>query len=145
MDCLNQTKNWLKLKLDCVGVFDNSHLFGTNPVGAMITFGHDGFIKSGYRHFKLQNRASAGNDIAMMSEFIERAIKNNPNLDFIIVDGGRAQWNIAHKIAGNIPVLGVTKGEVRNGDEHFIMPDGSEYRTMPKDSKLFLITLSKSK
>ena len=132
-------EKWIGKKITYAGVFDNSHLFGTNPVGAMITFGHNGFIKSGYRHFKLQNRAYAGNDIAMMAEFIERAIKNSPELDLIIVDGGRAQWNIAHKTAPNIPILGVTKGEVRDGDEHFIMPDGSEYRTMPKDSKLFLL------
>ncbi len=118
-------------------MFDNSHLFGTNPVGAMITFGHDGFIKTGYRHFKLHDRARAGNDIAMMAEFIARAVENSPELDLIIVDGGRAQWNIAHETAPNIPIVGVTKGEVRNGDEHFIMPDGTEYRTMPRDSKLF--------
>ncbi|MBP5485510.1 MAG: excinuclease ABC subunit UvrC [Alphaproteobacteria bacterium] len=132
-------EKWIGKKITYAGVFDNSHLFGTNPVGAMITFGHDGFIKSGYRHFKLRDRARAGNDTAMMAEFVERAIKNSTELDLIIVDGGRAQWNIAHKTAPNIPVLGVTKGEVRNGDEHFIMPDGTEYRDMPKDSKLFLL------
>ena len=136
---VNEMEKWIGHKITYAGVFDNSHLFGTNPVGAMITFGHDGFIKSGYRHFKLRDTARAGNDIAMMAEFIERAIQDSPNLDLIIVDGGRAQWNIAHEIARNIPILGVTKGEVRNGDEHFIMPDGSEYRTMPKDSKLFLL------
>ena len=136
---VTEMEKWIGQKITYAGVFDNSHLFGTNPVGAMIAFGHDGFIKSGYRHFKLHDTARAGNDIAMMAEFIERAVKNTPELDLIIVDGGRAQWNIAHKVAPNIPILGVTKGEVRNGDEHFIMPDGSEYRTMPKDSKLFLL------
>ena len=136
---VTEMEKWIGQKITYAGVFDNSHLFGTNPVGAMIAFGHDGFIKSGYRHFKLHDTARAGNDIAMMAEFIERAVKNSPELDLIIVDGGRAQWNIAHKVAPNIPILGVTKGEVRNGDEHFIMPDGSEYRTMPKDSKLFLL------
>jgi len=134
-----EMEKWLGKKISFAGVFDNSHLFGTNPVGAMITFGHDGFIKSGYRHFKLRDRTRAGNDIAMMQEFISRAIENSPELDLIIVDGGRAQWNIAHETAKNIPVVGVTKGEVRNGDEHFIMPDGSEDRTMNKDSKLFLL------
>ena len=134
-----EMEKWIGKTINYVGVFDNSHLFGTNPVGAMITFGHDGFIKSGYRHFKLHDRARAGNDIAMMQEFISRAIANNPEIDLIIVDGGRAQWNIAHETAQNIPILGVTKGEVRNGDEHFIMPDGSEDRTMKKDSKLFLL------
>ncbi len=136
---ITEMEKWLGKKITYAGVFDNSHLFGTNPVGAMITFGHDGFIKSGYRHFKLRDRSRAGNDIAMMAEFVERAVKNSPEIDLIIVDGGRAQWNIAHKTAPEIPILGVTKGEVRNGDEHFIMPDGSEYRTMPKDSKLFLL------
>jgi len=138
-DTVNEMEKWLGRKISYVGVFDNSHLFGTNPVGAMITFGHNGFIKSGYRHFKLRNTARAGNDIAMMQEFISRAIENSPEIDLIIVDGGRAQWNIAHETAPNIPIVGVTKGEVRNGDEHFIMPDGSEYHDMPKDSKLFLL------
>ncbi|MBO7509243.1 MAG: excinuclease ABC subunit UvrC [Alphaproteobacteria bacterium] len=136
---IDTMEKWIGKKINYAGVFDNSHLFGTNPVGAMITFGHDGFIKTGYRHFKLHDNARSGNDIAMMAEFIERAVKNSPELDLIIVDGGRAQWNIAHKTAPNIPILGVTKGEVRNGDEHFIMPDGTEDRTMPKDSKLFLL------
>ena len=136
-----EMEKWLGQKITYAGVFDNSHLFGTNPVGAMITFGHEGFIKSGYRHFKLRDKSRAGNDIAMMAEFVTRATNDNPKLDLIVVDGGRAQWNIAHKSAPNIPILGVTKGEVRNGDEHFIMPDGSEYYDMPKDSSLFLILL----
>ena len=130
----------LNIKITTVGVFDNSHLFGKQPVGAMIAFGHDGFIKQYYRHFKLRDSKRAGNDIAMMEEFVGRAIKEIPDLDLIIVDGGIAQWNIANKVAnGKIPVFGVTKGVVRNGDEHFIMPDGRENRDIPKDSPLFLM------
>ena len=132
-------EKWLGIKIELAGVFDNSHLFGTNPVGAMITFGHNGFEKSGYRHFKLNDKKRSGNDIAMMDEFVSRAVAHGPKLDLIIVDGGPAQWNIAHHVAPNIPILGVTKGVVRNGDEHFIMPNGSEYRDMPKDSPLFLM------
>ena len=132
-------EKWLGIKIETAGVFDNSHLFATNPVGAMITFGHNGFEKSGYRHFKLNDKTRAGNDIAMMDEFVSRAVARGPKLDLIIVDGGVAQWNIAHSVAPNIPILGVTKGEVRNGDEHFIMPNGSVYRDMPKDSPLFLM------
>lgn len=136
---VTELEKWLGLKIECAGVFDNSHLFGKQPVGAMIAFGHDGFIKSAYRHFKLNDMSRAGNDIAMMSEFVGRAVERGPKLDLIIVDGGRAQWNIAHRRAPNIPILGVTKGEVRDGDEHFIMPDGTECRDLPKDSKLFLL------
>lgn len=136
---VSELEQWLGIKINLAGVFDNSHLFGKNPVGAMITFGHDGFEKSGYRHFRLQDAARAGNDIAMMEEFVGRAAARGPKLDLIIVDGGPAQWNIAHKTVPNIPILGVTKGEVRDGDEHFILPDGTEYRDMPKDSPLFLM------
>ena len=136
---VSDMEQWLKLKVNLVGVFDNSHLFGKTPVGAMITFGHNGFEKSGYRHFKLHDKTRAGNDIAMMSEFIDRAISRGPKLDLIIVDGGPAQWNIANRRANGIPVIGVTKGVVRDGDEHFIMPDGTEYFDMPKDSPLFLM------
>ena len=137
---VTELEQWLNLKLNCVGVFDNSHLFGKQPVGAMIAFGHEGFIKTSYRHFKLHDLSRAGNDITMMEEFVSRAIKDGPKLDLIIVDGGPAQWNIATKVAnGKIPVLGVTKGVVRNGDEHFIMPDGTVNKTLAKDSPLFLL------
>ena len=137
---VSDLEKWLGLKIETVGVFDNSHLFGKHPVGAMIAFGHDGFIKSSYRHFKLHDMARAGNDIAMMEEFVNRAIKDGPKLDLIIVDGGPAQWNIANRVSnGRIPILGVAKGVVRNGDEHFIMPDGTENRSLAKDSPLFLL------
>ena len=136
---VSELEKLLGIKIERAGVFDNSHLFGKNSVGAMICFGHNGFTKMDYRHFKLQNRSNAGNDIGMMAEFVSRAIANGPKLDLIIVDGGMAQWNIAHKMAPNIPIFGVTKGEVRNGDEHFILPDGTLYTTLPKDSPLFLM------
>lgn len=132
-------EDWLNLKINLAGVFDNSHLFGKQPVGAMITFNHNGFEKSGYRHFKLQDKSRAGNDIAMMSEFVKRATTRGPKLDLIIVDGGIAQWRIAKRAAPNTPILGVTKGEVRDGDEHFILPDGTFSRDLPKDSPLFLL------
>ena len=137
---VTELENLLGIKLNTVGVFDNSHLFGKQPVGAMIAFGHEGFIKSSYRHFKLHDMQRAGNDIAMMEEFITRAIKDGPKLDLIIVDGGIAQWNIAKHVSCDvIPVFGIAKGEVRNGDEHFIMPDGSGKRDLPKNSSLFLM------
>ena len=136
---VSELENWIGVKIETAGVFDNSHLFGKQPVGAMITFGHDGFIKSGYRHFKLQDKSRAGNDIAMMSEFVKRATERGPKLSLIIVDGGIAQWRIAKRNSNGIPVMGVTKGEVRDGDEHFILPDGTISRDLPKDSPLFLM------
>lgn len=136
---MDDLEKWLGIKINRAGVFDNSHLFGRNPVGAMIAVTRDGFDKASYRHFKLKNQSAAGNDIAMMSEFVTRATTRGPALDLIIVDGGPAQWNIAHRVAPHIPILGVTKGEVRDGDEHFIMPDGTVYRDMDRTGRLFLM------
>lgn len=138
-EAVGELENWLGIKIESACVFDNSHIFGKTPVGAMIAFGHDGFIKTDYRHFKLKDSARAGNDIAMMEEFVSRATARGKRFDLIIVDGGPAQWNIAHKTAPDTPILGVTKGEVRDGDEHFILPDGSVSDDMPKDSQLFLL------
>lgn len=135
-ESFNELEKWLGIKIESAAVFDNSHLFGKNPVGAMIVFGKNGFIKSKYRHFKLRNIKNAGNDIAMMQEFLSRAEKHQ----LVIVDGGRAQWNIAKKVLGNnSTIISVVKGNVRDGDECFIMPDGSENHKLPKDSKLFLM------
>lgn len=130
-------EKWLGIKINSAAVFDNSHLFGKNPVGAMIVFGRGGFIKNEYRHFKLRDNARAGNDIAMMEEFISRGTKNK-KFDLIIVDGGKAQWNAANKILPSAPILGVVKGTVRNGDEHFILPNEKTDSSLQKDSGLFL-------
>jgi len=137
-------EEWMGIKIDRADVFDNSHLFGTNPVGAMIVLNKDGFQKKEYRHYKLKDSAVAGNDIGMMTEFISRRYKNaDDNNQLLIVDGGRAQWNAAKKVLKklnlDIPVLGITKGEVRDGDEHFIKPDGSTDTSLSKDSPLFLM------
>ncbi|MDR1206809.1 MAG: excinuclease ABC subunit UvrC [Rickettsiales bacterium] len=141
-----ELEKWLNIKLDRADVFDNSHLFGTNPVGAMIVFDSGGFVKKEYRHYKLEDKSRAGNDIGMMEEFLYRRYSHHESQitnHLLIVDGGRAQWNVAKKVLGklglDIPVLGVTKGEVRNGDEHFILPDGADDESVPKDSRLFLL------
>ncbi len=135
-------EKWMGIKIGNAAVFDNSHLFGKNSVGAMIVFDKNGFVKNGYRHFKLKDAARAGNDIAMMEEFISRFAENkdSKSINLLIVDGGRAQWNIAKKVLGaRAAVLGVVKGMVRDGDEHFIMPNGKENRTLAKDSSEFLL------
>jgi len=38
-----------------IEVYDNSHISGTNPVGAMIVAGPEGFIKSQYRKFNMKS------------------------------------------------------------------------------------------
>ena len=46
----------LKNGLNLVEVYDNSHISGTNSVGAMITFGNEGFVKKRYRKFDIKTK-----------------------------------------------------------------------------------------
>jgi excinuclease ABC subunit C len=59
-----------------VEVFDNSHIMGTNAVGAMIAAGPEGFVKSQYRKFNIKSAELApGDDYAMMREVLTRRFK----------------------------------------------------------------------
>ncbi len=59
-----------------IEVFDNSHIQGTNAVGAMIVAGSEGFRKSQYRKFNIRSvELSPGDDFAMMREVLGRRFK----------------------------------------------------------------------
>ncbi len=59
-----------------VEVFDNSHIMGTNAVGAMIVAGPDGFAKGQYRKFNIRSETlTPGDDYAMMREVLERRFR----------------------------------------------------------------------
>ena len=49
-----------KFKLDIsprnIEVYDNSHIQGSDSVGALITFGSEGFVKKQYRKFNIKNK-----------------------------------------------------------------------------------------
>jgi excinuclease ABC subunit C len=59
-----------------IEVYDNSHIQGTNAVGAMIVAGPDGFIKNQYRKFNIRSdNLTPGDDYGMMREVLERRFK----------------------------------------------------------------------
>ena len=129
-----------KFKLDAVPqtieVYDNSHIQGSNSVGALITFGSEGFVKKQYRKFNIKNKElNAGDDYGMLKEVLERRfskiIKNRKNIDImipdlIIIDGGKGQYSVGRKILDehgfhDIPIIAIAKGKNRNkGDETFV-------------------------
>jgi excinuclease ABC subunit C len=55
-----------------IEVYDNSHIQGTNALGAMIVAGPDGFIKNQYRKFNMKREEFGGDDFAMMKAMIRR-------------------------------------------------------------------------
>jgi excinuclease ABC subunit C len=59
-----------------IEVYDNSHIQGSNAVGAMIVAGVEGFRKSQYRKFNIRSAdLTPGDDFAMMREVLERRLK----------------------------------------------------------------------
>ena len=130
-----------------IEVYDNSHIQGTNMVGAMIVAGPEGFIKGAYRKWNIKRPETApGDDFAMMREVFSRrfarAQSEDPDRDsgewpdLVLIDGGRGQLNAALESLEelgieDVALAGVAKGPDRNaGRETFYLPDGREF-TLP--------------
>jgi excinuclease ABC subunit C len=59
-----------------IEVYDNSHIAGTNAVGAMIVAGPEGFRKNQYRKFNIRSEdLTPGDDFGMMREVLRRRFK----------------------------------------------------------------------
>jgi len=59
-----------------IEVYDNSHIAGTNPVGAMVVAGPEGFRKNQYRKFNIRSEhLTPGDDYGMMREVLQRRFK----------------------------------------------------------------------
>lgn len=131
---------------DRIEVYDNSHIQGTNAVGAMIVAGPEGFRKGQYRKFNIRS-AATDDDFAMMREVFtrrfSRAQEEDPDRDkgvwpdLVLIDGGRGQLNAARAVLEELGIedvclVGVAKGphHGREGREVFHLMDGSE-RMLP--------------
>jgi len=92
-----------------IEVYDNSHISGSNPVGAMIVAGPEGFIKAQYRKFNMKGKDLApGDDYAMMREMLTRRFSRLMKErdkddgegwaapDLVLIDGGAGQLSAAH-------------------------------------------------
>src|SRR5215211_4006794 len=152
-----------------IEVYDNSHIQGTNAVGAMIVAGPDGFIKNQYRKFNIKYEGlTPGDDYAMMREVLERRFKRllkpaeddaakasvqiKPDddsfpqwPDLVIIDGGRGQLNAVREIfeglgLTQVSLLAVAKGPDRDaGRETLFIPDREAIKLEPRDPVLYFI------
>lgn len=103
-------------KLERIELFDNSHLFGTYYVGAMVVFRDFLPDKNEYRKYKIDSHTK--DDLTAMKEVIyrryQKALMEKTELpDLIIVDGGPLQISatleVINSLKLNIPIVGLKK------------------------------------
>ena len=135
-----------------IEVYDNSHISGTNPVGAMIVAGPEGFIKAQYRKFNMRNEDLApGDDYAMMREMLTRRFRRLAKVngsaapDLVLIDGGPGQLGAAYEVLdelglSEIKVAAVAKGPDRNAGHERVYLKGREPLLLePRDPVLYCI------
>ena len=140
-----------------IEVYDNSHIMGTNAVGAMIVAGPEGFQKTSYRKFNIRGEElTPGDDFGMMREVFKRRFgrlvkeeeegQTPPRPDLVLVDGGAGQLDAALTILRDlglhdIPCVGVAKGPDRDaGLERFFLPgEPAPFMLEPKSAVLYYL------
>ena len=139
-----------------IEVYDNSHISGTNALGAMIVSGEEGFEKSAYRKFNIKNAETApGDDYAMMREVLtrrlSRALKEDPDRqnntwpDLLIIDGGPGQLSVAMEVLDELgisdqPIAAIAKGPDRDaGRERFHLPGRAPFTLPLQDPVLYFM------
>src|SRR5579884_2878452 len=137
-----------------IEVYDNSHIQGTNAVGAMIVAGPDGLIKGAYRKFNIKT-AAGSDDFDMMREVLRRrfgrALREDPERergawpDHVLTDGGQGQLNAARAVLeelgiDGVTIVGIAKGPDRNaGRERFFLPGRPPFSLEPRDPVLYFL------
>ncbi|HEX8234057.1 MAG TPA: excinuclease ABC subunit UvrC [Caulobacteraceae bacterium] len=139
-----------------IEVYDNSHVMGTNAVGAMVVAGPEGFQKSQYRKFNIRSaELTPGDDYGMMREVLRRRfgrlVKEEEEgadpvrPDLVLIDGGAGQLAAATEALAelgvdDIAVAGVAKGPDRDaGLERFFMPGKPPFMFEPKSPVLYYL------
>ncbi len=150
----------LEKEIKKIEVYDNSHHQGKAPIGAMIAFNEDGFMKSLYRRYNITSKNNENfkindndfnlnnNDYLMMEEVLKRRFlgKNSSNFpDLIIIDGGKGHLNTALSVLNNlkienVEVIAISKGIKRDsGRENFYTKNIEKLSFDKNDPTLFFL------
>ncbi len=130
-----------------IELFDNSHLQGTNAIGAMVVFINGEPYKKMYRKFNIES-INKKDDLSSMKESLTRRysrLKNEGEQfpDLVIVDGGTTQLEVAKEVMKGldlkIPLAGLVKSDKHRTsalmDEKF-----NEYNLTEDKELFFLLT-----
>tara|TARA_B100000886_G_scaffold324487_1_gene269201 strand:+ start:1954 stop:3786 length:1833 start_codon:yes stop_codon:yes gene_type:complete len=140
----NEIKKIFQINKDInkIEAYDNSHTFGKFPVGVMIAYNNNGFIKSNYRKFNIkfniEDNKNKVDDYYMMKEMLIRRFNNTKFRDeidlpdLLLIDGGKGQYNSAKKVMDklkiNIPIISMAKGVDRNSGREILIHEKFTHR-----------------
>ncbi|MEH3158028.1 MAG: excinuclease ABC subunit UvrC [Sphingomonas taxi] len=140
-----------------IEIYDNSHIQGTNALGAMVVAGPEGFRKGQYRKWNIKgNEAATDSDVGMMREVFRRRfarqLEEAPDRDdgtwpdLVLIDGGKPQLNAAKAVMEDLGIedvclVGIAKGphHGREGREVFHLLDGREFQLPVNAPVLFYL------
>lgn len=151
-----------------IEIYDNSHIQGTNAVGAMVVAGPEGFLKNQYRKFNIKSEDLVpGDDYGMMREVFtrrfSRLIKEHgprpertqdaedngetpPWPDLVLIDGGMGQLHAVRDVMqelgllDDVPLVGIAKGPERDaGREKFFQLGKQAFMLEERDPVLYYV------
>lgn len=141
---LEELGNILNIKTPLhIELFDNSHLQGSEPIGAMVCFINGVKTPSMYRKYNIK-QSSGKDDLKSMYEVIYRRYsrlkkENQPFPDLILVDGGLNQLKVAQKALDDLDIK-INLAGLEKDDHHHtstLLTLEKEY-SLSNQSKLFL-------
>jgi excinuclease ABC subunit C len=129
-----------------IEMFDNSHLQGSEPVGAMVAFINGEPVKKMYRQFHLPETLKQ-DDPGAMAYLIQRRYARlmedkSPLPDLIVVDGGQTQLQAGLKslasLGLSIPMVGLFKND-RHQTKGLLTKDGEVFDFTQQPSLFFFL------
>lgn len=129
-----------------IELFDNSHLQGSSPVGALVVFINGEPVKKMYRKFHIESNAGR-DDLASMAEIVTRRylrLKNDNDTmpDLILVDGGVEQVKAAksslQRINVSLPIFGLYKND-KHQTRGIVAADGTTFDLTSMPPLFFLL------
>lgn len=139
-----------------IEVYDNSHIRGSEALGAMIAAGAEGLLKNRYRKFNIKQADLApGDDYGMMTEVLTRRFsrllredgdrEGRQWPDLVLIDGGTGHLRTAQRVfddlgVADVALAAIAKGPERNaGRETFHVQGKPAFSLEPNDPVLYFL------
>ncbi len=142
----------IQQNIDLIEVYDNSHIQGNDCVGALITFGNEGFEKKRYRKFNIKNESVKGDDYGMLKEVLFRRFSKTMKEksgalslpDLVMIDGGKGQYSTTKNMLNELglhdmPIIAIAKGKNRNAGDETMYYENKIFKFEKNDPLLFFI------